>query len=81
MHFSRMKGRSFVRSAIATILKRAQLALLLCSLLGIASKVLVSAGTMASPNATGSNPHEPSRSQTLTRKFHHGSKKVAKSFN
>jgi formylglycine-generating enzyme required for sulfatase activity len=65
MHFSRMKGRSFVRSAAATILKRAQLALLLCSLLGIASKLFVSGGTLVSRNATGSNPHEPSRSQTL----------------
>jgi formylglycine-generating enzyme len=65
MHFLRMKRRSFVRSATATILKRAQLALLLCGLLGIASKLLVSGGTLASPNATGSNPDEPSRGQTL----------------
>src|SRR6266481_226240 len=65
MHFSRMKGRRFVRGATATVLKRAQLALLLCGIVGIASKLLVSAGTMASPTATGSNPDEPSRAQTL----------------
>jgi hypothetical protein len=51
-----MKGRNFARSATATVLKRAQLALLLCGILGIASKLLVSSVTMASPNATGSNP-------------------------
>ncbi len=60
-----MKGRRFVRGATATVLKRAQLALLLCGIVGIASKLLVSAGTMASPNATGSSPDEPSRGQTL----------------
>jgi formylglycine-generating enzyme len=65
MHFSRMKGRSIARSATATVLKRAQLALLLCGIVGIASKLLVSAGTMASPNAAGSSPDEPSRGQTL----------------
>src|SRR6267154_748214 len=65
MHFSRMKGRRFVRGATATVLKRAQFALLLCGIVGIASKLLVSAGTMASPNATGSSPDEPSRGQTL----------------
>ncbi len=65
MHLSRMKGRSFGRCATATVLKRAQLALLLCGIVGIASKLLVSAGTMASPNATGSNSDEPSRGQTL----------------
>src|SRR5258707_4235515 len=65
MHFSRMKRRTFVRSATATILKRAQLALLLCGIVGIASKLLVSAGPMASPTATGSSPDEPSRGQTL----------------
>src|SRR5258706_14642299 len=65
MHFSRMKGRSIARSATATVLKRAQLALLLCGLLGIASKLLVSGGTLAGRNAAGSNPDEPSRGQTL----------------
>src|SRR5258708_34376353 len=65
MHFSRTKRRGFARSAAATILKRAQLALLLCGIVGIASKLLVSAGTMASPAATGPNSDEPSRGQTL----------------
>jgi formylglycine-generating enzyme required for sulfatase activity len=65
MHFSRMKRRNFARSATGTILKRAQLALLFCGLLGIASKLLVSGGTLASPNALGSNPDEPSRGETL----------------
>src|SRR4029077_1744753 len=59
------KRRSLARSATVTILKRAQLALLLCGIVGIASKLLVSAGTMASPTATGSNSDEPSRGQTL----------------
>src|SRR4029077_11700133 len=65
MHFSRMKGRTFARSATATVLKRAQLALLLCGLLGIASKLLVSGGTLARRNAIDANPDEPSRGQTL----------------
>src|SRR5260370_25242092 len=61
----RMKRRSFVRSATTTVLKRDQLALLLWGIVGIASKLLVSAGTMASPTATGSNRDETSRGQTL----------------
>jgi sulfatase modifying factor 1 len=65
MHFSRMKGRTIARKATATVLKRAQLALLFCGIVGIASKLLVSSVTMASPNAIGSNPDEPSRGQTL----------------
>jgi sulfatase modifying factor 1 len=65
MHFSRMKGRSIARNATATVLKRAQLALLVCGILGIASKLLVSGGTLASRNATGSNSDELSRGQTL----------------
>jgi formylglycine-generating enzyme len=44
------------------ISKGAPLALL-CGLLGIASVLLVSSGTMASPNATGSNPDVPSVGQ------------------
>jgi hypothetical protein len=56
-----MKGRSIARSATATVLKRAQLALLLCGLLGIASKLLVSGGTLTSHYAAGANPDEPSR--------------------
>ena len=60
MPFSRIKGPKLARSAKATISKGAQLALLLCGLLGISSVLLVSSGTMASPNATASNPDERS---------------------
>src|SRR5271165_786389 len=63
MHFWQIKGRSLARSAIATIAKAAQLALLLCGLGGIASVLLVAGGTVASPNATASNPDEPSGGQ------------------
>jgi hypothetical protein len=63
MHFSRIKGRSLDRSATATISKGAQLALLLCGFLGIGSVLLVSSGTMASPNATTSNLDERSGDQ------------------
>jgi len=41
----------------------AQLALLLCGLLGIASVLLVAGGTMASPNATASNSDDRSGGQ------------------
>ena len=58
-----LKRRRLAPSARATISKGAQLALLFCSL-GIASVLLVAGGTIASPNATGSNPDEPSRGQT-----------------
>jgi len=60
-----MKGRTFVRGATATVLKRAQLALLFCGIAGIASKLLVSTVTVASPYATGTNSDEPSRGQSL----------------
>ena len=63
MHFSRIKGRSFGRSATGTISKGAHLALLLCGLLGIASAMLVSSRTMANPNPTGSNPDEAAAGQ------------------
>jgi sulfatase modifying factor 1 len=63
MHFSRIKGRSLLRSATGTISKGARLALLFCGLLGIASVPLVSSGTMAGPNATASNPDERSGGQ------------------
>jgi hypothetical protein len=46
MHFWQIKGRNLPRSATATISKGAQLALLLCGLLGIASVLLVAGGTM-----------------------------------
>jgi len=58
MHFSRIKGWSFVRRAAGT--KGAQIALLLCGLLGIASVLLIAGRTIASPNTTASNPDEPS---------------------
>src|SRR5208337_332052 len=64
MHISRIKGRSLARSATGTISKGAQLALWLCGLhLGIASVMLISSGTMASPNSIASNPDEPSGAQ------------------
>jgi formylglycine-generating enzyme len=65
MHFSRIKEWSLARGG--TVAKGTQLALLLCGLLGIASVLLVSRGTMARPNATGSNPDGPSGDQ-VTRK-------------
>ena len=67
MHFSRIKGRNLARSATGTISKGAQLALLLCGLLGIASVLLVLSGIMASPDAAASNPDKPSGGQ-VTRK-------------
>src|SRR5438105_4093065 len=63
MQFSRINGRSLARRAIGAISKGAHLALLLCGLLGIASVLLVSSGTMASPNATASNQHDRSGGQ------------------
>jgi len=63
MHFSRIKGRSLARSASGTISKGAQVALLLCGLLGIASVLLVSSATMAIPNATASNQDDRSGGQ------------------
>jgi hypothetical protein len=47
MHFWQIKARSLARNATATISKGAQLALLLCGLLGIASVLLVVAATLA----------------------------------
>src|SRR6516225_1099134 len=64
MHFSRIKGRSLARNASGAIWKGAQVALLLCGLLGLASALLVLSGTMASPNAAASNPDKPSRSES-----------------
>ncbi len=63
MLFSRITGRKLAGSATGTISKGAQLALLLCGFLGIASALLVSSGTMAIPNATASNPDQPSGGQ------------------
>ncbi|MBV8377814.1 MAG: formylglycine-generating enzyme family protein [Verrucomicrobia bacterium] len=63
MHFSRIKGPSLARSATGPISKGAQVALLVCGLLGIASALLVSSGTIASANGSASNPGEPSGRQ------------------
>jgi formylglycine-generating enzyme len=63
MLFSWITGRKLARSASGTILKGAQLGLLLCGFLEIASALLVSSGTMAIPNATASNPDQPSGGQ------------------
>jgi len=58
------KGQSLARSTTATISKGAQLALLLCGFLGIASVLLVAGGTVASPNAaTASNSDHRSGGQ------------------
>jgi hypothetical protein len=65
MQFYRMKRRSVARSVATTISKGAQLALLHCGLLGIASVLLVIGGTLASPNAIASNPDERSGDQVL----------------
>jgi hypothetical protein len=50
MPFSRIKRPKLARSAKATVSKGVQLASLLCGLLGISSVVLVSSGTITSPN-------------------------------
>jgi formylglycine-generating enzyme len=63
MHFWQIKGRSLASSVTATISKGAHLALLFCGLVGIVSVLLVSSGTMASPNATSSDPDEASVGQ------------------
>jgi formylglycine-generating enzyme len=52
MHFWQIKGPSLARSAIGRTSIGAQLALLLCGLLGIAFVVLVAGGTVAISNAT-----------------------------
>ena len=62
MHFWLIKG-SLGRSAAGTISKGAQLALLLCGLLGIGSELLVSSVATAIPNANASNPDESSGGQ------------------
>jgi formylglycine-generating enzyme required for sulfatase activity len=62
-NFSRIKWRSLARNATETISKGSQPALLLCGLLGIASVLLVSSGTLAIPNASASNPDDRSGRQ------------------
>jgi formylglycine-generating enzyme required for sulfatase activity len=62
-NFLRIKRRSLARCATKTISKGAQLALLLCGLLGIASVLLVSSGTLAIPNVSASNLDDRSAGQ------------------
>jgi sulfatase modifying factor 1 len=64
MHLWKIKGRSLGRSATGTVAKGAQLALLLCALLGIAVLILVSSGSIAIPNAAASNPDDRSGNKT-----------------
>src|SRR5271165_3923818 len=63
MHLWKIKGRSLGRSATGTISKGAQLALLLCGFIGIASVLLAAGGTLASPNGTASKPDDRSGDQ------------------
>lgn len=60
MYFWQKKRPSLGHSATGTISKGAHLAWLLCSLLGIASVVLLSIGTIAIPNAIASNEDDRS---------------------
>jgi formylglycine-generating enzyme required for sulfatase activity len=64
MHFSRIERRSLARKASGAIWKGAQVALLLCSLLGLASALLILSGTMASPDAAASNSDKSSGPQS-----------------
>jgi hypothetical protein len=70
MHPSRIKKPNFVHGGNASIVKRAQFALLLCGIAGVAMKLIFSSGTMAHPNGNGSNPQE------LSGSFHAGSRSV-----
>jgi formylglycine-generating enzyme required for sulfatase activity len=63
MRFPWIVGQSLARNATGAVWKGAQLALLLCGLLGVASALLLSGGTMASPDAGASNPDRPSGRQ------------------
>lgn len=67
MHFSRLKGRIVEHMAEVTIVKRAQLALLFCGILGLAMKLIFPNETTAHFNAAGSNSGESTRSQTLNK--------------
>ena len=51
MHVSRIKARMLARNPTGAISKGAQVALLVCGLLGIAPALPVSVGTIASPNS------------------------------
>jgi formylglycine-generating enzyme required for sulfatase activity len=67
MHFSQLKGRIIERMAEVTIVKRAQLALLFCGILGLAMKLIFPNETTAHFNAAGSNSGESTRRQTLNK--------------
>jgi formylglycine-generating enzyme len=60
MHFRRIKGPSLPRTTSGTIFKGAQLALLLCGFLGIASVLHFSGKTIAKADAAHSDPDEQS---------------------
>jgi hypothetical protein len=70
MHPSRIKKPNFAHGGDTTIVKRAQLALLLCGIVGVAMKLIFSSGTMAHPSGHGSKPQE------LSGSFHTGSQSV-----
>src|ERR1700749_506718 len=63
MHSSRIKGRISESRDEATIVKRAQLALLFCGILGLALKLIFQDGAMVHFSAASSNPGELTRSQ------------------
>jgi hypothetical protein len=63
MHFWRINVPSFARSIKFTHFEKCSFVLLLCGILGIASKLLVSSETKASQNAMGSNSDEPPGSE------------------
>ena len=63
LHFWPIDIRSFTRSIKPTTAKSVQFALLLCGIIGIASKLLVSCETKDSPTATVSNSEESSASR------------------
>jgi hypothetical protein len=63
LHFCPIDIRSFTRSIKPTTAKTVQFVLLLCGIIGIASKLLVSCETKDSPTATVSNSEEPPASR------------------
>src|SRR5260370_35273843 len=63
LHFWPIDIRSCTRSIKPTTAKTVQFALLLCGIIAIASKLLVSCETQISPTATVSNSEAPSASR------------------
>src|SRR6516162_4435874 len=63
MHFSWIKGRRLPRNASGAAWQGAQLALLLCGLLGVASALLISGRTMPRPDAGATNSNRTSERQ------------------